>query len=262
VTAADLEVAAPNDPTEGAASDDPLTNAIALVMAAAYRADIFEAAKAFRGNRLGAPAAAQEAERAEAARKHALTDVSVEAYKRSGGSLAAAAPEDPVEALIFTTYEAQIRALQQALFADDADSTAQIDAHHYKTLAQQHRAGQDRAATMPRLGPVDAVNDSEVTFIFTADFSAERQATGDPTSANTVLTLSVSARKAGTEARIPMPPSVLPWVRVLLGPKWPDRFVRVDMSSVSEANPLTTSFRVFITPDGVAVDPPSACRRR
>lgn len=210
VTVGDLDVS--GDELVAPASGDALTDAIAVVMAAEYQADVFEVAKAFRGNQLGIPETAREAERAETVRKRVLTEVAITVYQRSGGQLAAGAPDDPVEALIFTRYEQQIRAFQQALFAEGGDSTAQIDAHQHETHDQRHRAGRLRAATIPGLGPVDAVNDVGVRFLFTADFSAERQATGDLMSANTVLTLSASARQTGTEDRIPVPPSVLPWV--------------------------------------------------
>lgn len=112
---------------------------------------------------------------------------------------------------------------------------------------------------MPRLGPITAVNEPDTAFLFTADFTTEEAWIGDADGVGKILTVSVSARRQGTDDRVPVTSAVRPWVRVLVGQAWADK-VAVDTSALTDANPLTAYFQVFLDTSGAAIDPPEAFR--
>ncbi len=239
---------------------DHLSDAAAAICAMQYHQAVIDAAKPLRGHLLGLPSTAAEVAQVEAARKTAGVDALMLAYKQSGGHLAESAPEDPLEAVIWTNHEPEIRAFQQALFTAAGDSTDILATHGGKQGAELEETARSRAATMPRLGPIQAVNEPDTAFLFTADFTTEEAWTGDAAGDGKVLTVSVSARRPGTDDRVPVTPAVRPWVRVLVGKAWADKIAAVDMSALTDANPLTAYFQVFLDASGAATDPPEAFR--
>ncbi|WP_263090280.1 hypothetical protein [Curtobacterium sp. RIT-PI-V] len=239
---------------------DHLSDAAAAICAMQYHQAVIDAAKPLRGHLLGLPSTAAEVARVEAARKAAGVDALMAAYKQSGGHLSESAPEDPLEAVIWTNHEPEIRAFQQALFTAAGDSTDILATHGGKQGTELAETARSRAATMPRLGPIQAVNEPNTAFLFTADFTTEQAWIGDAGGDGKILTVSVSARRPGTHDRVPVTSAVRPWVRVLVGQAWADKIVAVDMSALSDANPLTAYFQVFLDASGAAIDPPEAFR--